>query len=218
MDSKLPGSNIGRYSRYGIAHEAIRKYCAANGITGLEGKGREQLAEVPKEKGGAVTCRDTKDEAERKFGEPGTAMYRLLEAEGGGQYEAVSGAGGGKEKRVKGREKGGASGKSVQNPHDGDSEYRDKGGKKVKGYSVNVAENCGEGGLNLIVDVRAEGGGTADVEYLQDGMEKAREAVADKIEEVYADGAYHSPEKQEYRKGKGIDRDAAGHARQAVEI
>ena len=33
MDGKLPGSNIGWCSRYGIAHETIRKYCAANGIT-----------------------------------------------------------------------------------------------------------------------------------------------------------------------------------------
>jgi hypothetical protein len=106
---------------------------------------------------------------------------------------------------VKCREKTEISGKSVQNPHDEDSEYRDKGGNKVKGYSVNVTESCDEGRLNLIVGVRTEGSGTADVEYLQDGIQKAQEVVVDKIEEVYTDGAYHSPENQEYCKEKGID-------------
>jgi len=89
--------------------------------------------------------------------------------------------------------------------HDKDSEYRDKGGNKVKGYSVNVTETCDEGTLNLRVGVQTEGCGTADVEYLQEGIKKAQEAVTEKIEEVYTDGAYHSPGNQEYCKGKGIE-------------
>jgi hypothetical protein len=204
-------------------HETIRKYCAANGIT--EAGGREQgLAEVLKEPAEAVTYRNTKEEVERLFEGLGTLAYRLLGAAGAEgnkeyellksvfeeQYEAVSGPGGGKKKKVQGREKAEASAKSVQNPHDPDSEYRDKGGNKVKGYSVNVTETCDEGSglkpaLNLIVNVRAEGCGTSDVEYLQEGIEKAQELVADKIEEAYTDGAYHSPENQEYCKRKGID-------------
>ena len=98
----------------------------------------------------------------------------------------------------------------MQNPHDGDSEYRDKGGNKVKGYSINVTETCDEGpglkgALNLIVDVRVEGCSISDVEYLQDGLSGAQEVVVDKIEEVYTDGAYHSPGNREYCKGKEID-------------
>jgi hypothetical protein len=218
MDSKLLGSNIRWYSRYGIVHETIRKYCAANGITGVAGKERE-LAEVLKEHAEAVTYRNTKEEVERLFEGLGTLMYRLLGATGAEgnkeyellkrvfeeQYEVVWGPGGGKKKRVQGREKAEISAKSVQNPHDPDSEYRDKGGNKVKGYSVNVAETCGTGKLNLIVGVRAEGCGTSDVEYLQEGLEKAQGVVADKIKEVYTDGAYHSPENQEYCKREGID-------------
>lgn len=34
------------------------------------------------------------------------------------------------------------SAKSVQSPHDADSHYRNKGGKKVKGYSANITETC----------------------------------------------------------------------------
>lgn len=217
MDSKLLGSNIAHYSRYGIVHETMRKYCEANGITGAE-EGTT-LAEVLKEKAEAFTYRSTKEEVDRRFEELGMAMYRLVEACGAEgnkeygllkrvfeeQYEVVSGPGGGKKKRVKSREKSEITGKSVQTPHDEDSEYRDKGGNKVKGYSMNVTETCDEGNLNLIVGVRTEGSGTADVEYLQEGLEKAQAAVADKIEEVYTDGAYHSPGNQEYCKEKGIE-------------
>ena len=218
MDSKLLGSNIGWYSRYGIVHETIRKYCAANGITEIDGKEREP-AEILKEKAEAVTYRSTKEEVQRLFEVLGTVMYRLLGAAGAEgnkeynllkrvfeeQYEVTSGPGGGKKQRVKSREKSGISGKSVQNPHDEESQYRDKGGNKVKGYSVNVTETCDAGSLNLIVDVRTEGSGTADVEYLQVGIEKAQAAVVDKIAEVYTDGAYHSPENREYCKKEEID-------------
>ena len=218
MDSKLLGSNIRWYGRYGIVHETIRKYCAANGITEVEGK-EQELAEVLKEKAEAVTYRNTKEEVERLFEGLGTLMYRLIGAFGAEgnkeyelmkrvfeeQYEVADGPGGGKKKKVQGREKAELSAKSVQNPHDADSEYRDKGGNKVKGYSVNVTETCDEGKLNLIVGVQTKGSGTADVEYLQEGIQKAQEAVVDKIEEAYTDGAFHSPGNQEYCKEKNID-------------
>ena len=219
MDSKLLGSNIAWYSRYGIVHETIRKYCGVNEITGIKGKEQERLAAVLKEKAETVTYRSTKEEVEQLLVGLGKLMYRLLGTSGAEknreyallkrvfeeQYEVVSGPGGGKEKRVKLREKTEISGRSVQNPHDADSEYRDKNGNKVKGYSMNVTETCDEGNLNLIVGVRMEGSGTGDVEYLQDGLAKAQEVVMDKIEEVYTDGAYHSRENQEYCREQGID-------------
>jgi hypothetical protein len=174
---------------------------------------------ILKEKADAVTYRSTKEEIQNKFEELGIIIYRLLEANGAEgnkeygllkrvfeeQYEVTNGPGGGKKKRVKSREKTEITGKSVQNPHDAESEYRDKGGNKVKGYSLNVVETCDKEGLNLIVGVRTEGSGTADVEYLQEGLAKAQEVVVDKIEEVYTDGAYHSPENQEYCKKEEID-------------
>jgi hypothetical protein len=218
MDSKLLGSNIAWYSRYGIVHETIRKYCNANGITKVAGK-EQILAMILKEKAEGVTYRNTKEEVGRLFEELGSLIYRLLCNPGAEknkeysllqrvfdeQYEVVLGPGGGKKKRVKSREKSEISGGSVQNPHDSDSEYRDKGGNKVKGYSLNVTETCDEDNLNLIVGVKTEGSGTADVDYLQDGVEKAQEVVVDKIAAVYTDGAYHSPENQEYCREKEID-------------
>ena len=219
MDSKLLGSNIAWYSRYGIVHETIRKYCAANGISELGGRGSGRLLAVLGEKGEAVTFRSTKEEVQWLFEELGIVMHRLVEAEGAErnleyellqrvfdeQYEVSSGVGGGKKKKVRPREKTEIRGDSVQNPHDMDSEYRDKGGNKVKGYSVNVAETCDEGKLNLIVNVRTEGCGTSDVEHFQDGLVKAQQVVAGTIEQAYTDGAYHSPGNQEYCKEKGIE-------------
>ena len=218
MDSKLLGSNIGIYSRYGVVHEMLRKYCAANGIKAEEVKDTV-LSEVLKEKAETTTYRNTKEEVARRFEELGTIIYRLLAAGGAErhkeyvllkrvfeeQYEVTCGPGGGKKKIVKPRKNGEISSKSVQSPHDEDSEYRNKGGHKVNGYSLNVVETCDKGNLNLIVDVRTEGAATADLDYFQEGINKAQTVVTNKVEEVYTDGVYHSPDNQEYCKQKGIE-------------
>jgi hypothetical protein len=192
-------------------HETIRKYCSSNGIT-AETANDTLLAGLLSEHADAVTYRNTKEEVERLFVSVGRLMYRLLRADGAErtneygllqrvfseQYELSSGPGGGKKQQVKAREKSQISAKSVQSPHDTDCEYRDKGGHKVKGYSVNIVETCDADSLNLIVGVRTEGSGTADVEYLEEGLKKAQAVVTDKIAEAYTDGAYHSGANQEY--------------------
>ena len=49
------------------------------------------------------------------------------------------------------REKEEILAQSVQSPHDTDSNYRNKDGNKVKGFSINVTESCDEDkGLKLI--------------------------------------------------------------------
>jgi len=218
MDSKLLGSNISVYNRYGVVHETIRKYCFLNEIKADEKKEAE-LAEVLKEKAEIVTYRNTKEEVARRLEELGKVIYRLLvvkDAEGNKeydllkrvfeeQYEVTSGPGGGKKKVVKPREGSKISSKSIQSPHDEDSEYRNKGGLKVNGYSVNVVETCDEGKLNLIVGVRTEGCSTSDVVYLQDGIEKAQAIVVDKIEEAYTDGGYYNPDNQKYCEKEKIE-------------
>jgi len=182
------------------------------------------LSSVLNEKAESVTYRSTKEEVEQLLTCLGQLLYLLLETDGAEQnhdyalmkrvfeeqYEAVYGPGGGKKKRIKLREKHEISSRSLQNPHDPDSEYRNKNGDKVKGYSINVTETCDEKpglkpALNLIVDVRTKGCSISDVEYLQDGLAGAQEIVIDKIEEVYTDGAYHSPGNQKYCNEKGID-------------
>ncbi len=46
------------------------------------------------------------------------------------------------EKTILPREKEKISVQSIQSPHDPDCHYRNKGGNKVKGYSVNLTETC----------------------------------------------------------------------------
>ena len=219
MDSKLLGSNIGIYNRYGVIHETIRKYCALNEIKADEAK-EAALFSVLKEKAENVTYRNTKEEVTRLLEEVGKVMHRLLIADGAEgnkeygllkrvfeeHYELLCGPGGGKKKRVRVREKSEIAQKnSIQSPHDEDSEYRNKGGNKVNGYSVNVVETCDEGNVNLIVDVRTEGSRISDIDYFQDGLEKAQAVVVDKIKEAYTDGGYHSPDNQDYCRENKIE-------------
>jgi hypothetical protein len=52
--------------------------------------------------------------------------------------------------------------------------YRQKDDQKVKGYSVNVTESCGENSpLNLIAHVGIKKASVSDVDFLQESIEKA---------------------------------------------
>jgi hypothetical protein len=76
----------------------------------------------------------------------------------------------------------------------------------VKGYSVNLTETCAEENpLNLITDVQVNTASTADCDFLQPSIDATREIVAQKIETVNTDGAFHSVDNQGYCKEKDID-------------
>ena len=69
-----------------------------------------------------------------------------------------------------------------------------------------MTESCDEDkDLNLIghVDVRTVS--TSDVEFFQDDIECVQDVFPEKTEFVHADGAYHSPDNQEYCKDNEID-------------
>lgn len=100
------------------------------------------------------------------------------------------------------REKEEITSDSVQSPHDPDSHYRNKDGNHVKGYSINVTETCDKDELNLITDIDVRPVTAADNYFLQDGIKQSQQLLNDKIENVHADGAYHSPENQQYCSGE----------------
>jgi hypothetical protein len=129
---------------------------------------------------------ETKAEETKAAGEPGEAK-----AEEAGAREAA-------EIEITARPKSEISAKSVQSPHDPDCQYRHKGGKGVKGYSVNITETCDRERLNLIVDVQVEAAGMADNAYLPEAVWNAQGVVPEKIGAVYADGAYHSRGNQQF--------------------
>ena len=84
---------------------------------------------------------------------------------------------------------------SLQSSHDEDAAYRKKGDQKVQGYSANKRETCNNDTLNLITDVQVEKAKYADNDFLQKAVEQS-EKVVGHIENVNADGAYHSPDNQ----------------------
>ncbi|GEM_PF-3344396 len=88
---------------------------------------------------------------------------------------------------------------SLQSPNDEDAAYCKKGEQKVQGYSANITETCNNHTLNLITDVQVEKANHADNDFLQKTVEQS-EKVVGHIENVNADGAYHSPDNQEFAK------------------
>jgi hypothetical protein len=236
MDSKLMGSNIAYFTRYEIIHETIRKYARENKgkAFNLEREMAALLAEVIKEEGHSVSYRSTKEEIKGRLEKLGLLAWGLLE---GGeaeedkeykllkrvfeeQYEVKEGFPGKTQiqarKSIKKDDKNKDDGsgtkgtQKVQNPHDSDCEYREKGEQRVKGYSQNLTETCdedkgGQKALNLIVDIQTAGATAGDNTFFQGAVKAAEEVTGGKVKEAYTDGAYHSPSNQDFCKGRGID-------------
>ncbi len=215
MDSKLMGSNIAWLSRYELIHKTLRLFYSQAKQTGQLDKAIEdRLDELLQLEGDKVVYTCSSEEVKNRLQELGGLIYKILPLFSSStsaycqtlqrvfneQYRVDE------KKVVVAREKEEISAKSVQSPHDTDCHYRNKDDQKVKGYSVNVTESCdADKGLNLIGHVDVRTASTSDVDFLQDGIEKAQEVFPDEIEAVHADGAYHSPDNQEYCKDNGID-------------
>ena len=216
MDSKLIGSNIAWYSRYELIHETLRLFIAEREEhifkKSLPKEVFSLIESIRDEKGNKVIYRSTKAEIDARFVELGELMYRFIELfkrYDYGSYKTlktvfeqqylVS-----EDKIVLPLENEKVSAKSIQSPHDTDCHYRNKDGNKVKGYSVNITETCDQSpeeeapALNLITDTEVNVVSTPDNSFLEQALEHTQEIIPDKIEKVYADGAYHSEYNQEY--------------------
>lgn len=219
MDSKLIGSNIAWYSRYELIHEALRVFCKGReayiGKRCLSSSDTALLDSVMQEGGNKVVYRSSKTEITTRMKELGALIYKLLavfKKYPGDDYDmlkkvfygqfSVSG-----KKEVLPLDKEKIEATSVQSPHDTDCTYRNKDGNKVKGYSVNVTETCNQekGALNLITNVAVDKVTTADNVFLAPAIEHSIEILSDKTEKIYADGAYHSPDNQDYCKENDMD-------------
>jgi len=215
MDSKLMGSNIAWLSRYELIHETLRLFYNQEKQAGkLDHTIRGRLDALLKLEGNKVVYTSTAEEIKDRLAELGRLIYKILHLFSfpdsvhyqtlrrvfNEQYRVDE------KKEVVAREKEQISAKSVQSPHDTDCHYRNKDDQKVKGYSINVTESCDDHKpLNLIGHVDVRKASTADVDFIQDDIEKAQEVFPDKIEAAHADGAYHNVDNQQYCKDKGID-------------
>ena len=215
MDSKLLGSNIAWLSRYELIHETLRLFYNQVKQAGqLDKSIEDRLDELLQLEGNKVVYTCSSEEVKTRLQELGGLIYKILplfSSSTSDYYQTLQRVFNeqyrvDEKKVVVAREKEEISAKSVQSPHDTDCHYRNKDDQKVKGYSINVTESCdGDKPLNLIGHVDVRKASTSDVDFLQDDIEKAQEVFPDKIEAAHADGAYHSPDNQQYCKDNEID-------------
>ncbi len=92
---------------------------------------------------------------------------------------------------------------SLQNPNDPDASYRDKHGQKIQGYVTNITETVEDDKPGIITSVQVETAVFADCHFLQEAVENSERVTGSTIEDLYADGAYQSPENHEFAKNHG---------------
>lgn len=199
-----------------MIHETLRIYYRQiNTSPILDKADKARLDELLKPEGNKVVYTCSSEEVQSRLQELGVLIYKILPLFSSlsstsqayqtlqqvfhQQYQVDE------NKLVTPLEKEKRSAQSIQSPYDTDCHYRDKNGQKVKGYSMNVTESCDDDSddkpsLNLIAHVDVKNVSTSDVAFFQDDIQKAQEVVPQKIETVHTDGAYHSPENQEFCK------------------
>ncbi len=87
-----------------------------------------------------------------------------------------------------------------QNPNDPDATYRAKNDQKVQGYVTNITETIEEGKPNIFTSVQVQTAVFADSHFVQEAVENSERVTDSTIEDLYADGAYPSPDNREFAK------------------
>jgi len=215
MDSKLLGSNIAWLSRYELIHETLRLFYHEVKPSGEIGPATmETLDGLLKVEGYKVAYTCSGDEVKTRLQQLGGLAFKLLPLfsnTGAAHYQTLQRVFNEQFKvdennliTARGNEE--ITAQSVQSPHDTDCTYRNKDGNKVKGYAINITESCDDGKvLNLIGNVEVRKVSASDVDFLQDGTNKAGEVFMAETEAVHADGAYHSPDNQQFCKDNAIE-------------
>ena len=205
MDSKLIGSNIAQYSRYELIHRTLCKVLRQDGVmTMLNPKLRKGAEVWLGEDSGKTVYRSNKDEMAQRLVRIGLYIYAVLkrlkdDAPGydllhrvfHDQYVIEKG-------RVELKDKHKVASDSLQSPDDPDATYRDKGGQKVSGYVTNITETIESDKPSIITSVQTEPVTFADCNFLQDAISNTERVTGHLVENVYADGAYQSPENREF--------------------
>lgn len=208
MDSKLIGSNIARYSRYEIVLRTLQKTLRLQGnMEALNPALRKKAAPLLEEKGSHTVYTSDASTMSERISELGNVVYSVLkrlkeDAPGYAllhrvfheQYSVEGGT-------VTLRDRKEIKSDSVQNPNDPDAHYRNKGDQKVQGYSANITETVEDGKPSLITSVQVEGATTSDCGYVEEAIEKTERVTGQTVEDLYADGAYQSPENRSFAEG-----------------
>ena len=212
MDSKLIGSNIAYYSRYEIIHQTLAlfyKSLSKQELNLISTSDKEQLKQLLEEESQKTVYLSTRDEIKSRMQQIGILSYKLIklfDSNSGSQfqllrrvfeeqYKVIE------DQKIELRPKEEISSDSLQSPHDPDGAYRQKGEQKVKGYSANVTETASEGPLDLITNIDVRPANTPDTEFVRPAIEATTQVTGQRVETVYADGAYQSPENDPFCEG-----------------
>jgi IS5 family transposase len=205
MDSKLIGSNIAQYSRYELIHRTLCKVLREETVMKmLNPKLRKGAIVWLNEDADKTVYRSNKDEMAQKLNKIGLYIYdvlkRLKEDAPGysllhrvfhDQYVVEKG-------NVEPKDKHKISGNTLQSPDDPDATFRNKGDQKVSGYVTNITETVEDDKPSIITSVQTESVSFSDCHFLQDAVSNTERVTGQIVENVYADGAYQSPENREF--------------------
>ena len=210
MDSKLIGSNIALYSRFEIIHHTLcRFYKTLNRQekSRLSAKDKQPLRILTKEEPQKTVYRSTREEIKSRLQPMGVLMYKIINTytyHKSEQYQLLCRVFDeqykiAEDQQIQLRQREEIASDSVQSPHDPDSAYRHKGDQQVKGYSINITETTSDDdSVDLITNVMVEKANVPDTQFVQPAIEATSEVTGQKVEKVYADGAYQSPTNDEY--------------------
>lgn len=104
-------------------------------------------------------------------------------------------------RRLRNKEDGGFSSSMLQSPTDPDATYREKAGKKYRGYVANLEESVSANG-SVITDYQFEQNTYSDSQFLQDSLQKTDRQEEGSI--LVTDGAYCGAENTDIAASKNI--------------
>ncbi len=209
MDSKLIGSNIQWFSRFGLIHNTLGMYLKKrlkNGV--IPSDLHEELSAFLSEKSEEIEYRHSSEEIKDRLVPLGILIQKVLAHFSGDQsveYQTLCRVFDEQyqldDQDLKPKKSDQISAQSVQSPYDPDAHYRNKAGQTIKGYSINLTETNSEGNpLDLVTSLETKTATAADNDYLVPGIEDTEQVTDDTVEEVNADGAYNSDDNQQYCK------------------
>lgn len=208
MDSKNIGSNIAHLSRYEIVHTTLRMFFKSldkKQLRNIPKRYKNSVQEISTEKVQQILDMENREQISKRLEYLGGVIHKLIQVFhhlSDKPYELL--------KRVfddqyiieqetqvvKLRPNAQIKSSSVQSPHDPDSAYRNKRGKTVKGYNVNVTETAAEDSLNLITDIQVEAANVNDDEFMVSAIQATEKITHQSVTKAYVDGGYQNPENE----------------------
>lgn len=218
MDSKLIGSNIALYSRYELIHKTLVGELKAYGFAFLSDSDAAAAKSFIEEDSAKTVYRSDRDTLLNRLTGIGEFIHRLITGYDDStkdfsltrrvfddQYEVV-------DERPQLRDRKKVSANSLQNPNDPEASFRNKNDKKTSGYVTNLTETVpekdGDGNTvkpSLITSVQVETATHGDCAFVKEAVKNSEAVTGVGVEEIFADGAYQSPDNRDFAKEHGIE-------------